>query len=470
MNLANDPNSLVRKVYYIDDVAEEATEQRSTIELPPAYDVITQDDSFVEQLAFTFVQKAPVSHDTGEERTQEQSREIVKFVISYTSKTVIDVNKQVRTFDAVKDEDTRKFLEDSVVNETLRNFQNLGLRQEEILPVVQKAVDTCVQTLTDKVIPIPRTVVQPFATVKQGFHPFTLDTRNMTWHPGDDTLIGTELKAEGKTFEYDPNFRATRSVDTPENEIVSELIKNDDIDYRATVDLLYSLIGDTKKHFLTYLTEEETNRVMRERQATIAEIIYRQMKEHFFREETSFKASEMRPFSKIYPHYGSKYDSDDIYDLRASLPVSEVPRKVFGGFKKACHTLYKFDSNPERIFAIVLEDDAKVLKWMRPAQKQFDIYYGPGGSSRYEPDFVVETAAQIFLVETKASNRIHDNDVKEKATAAQVYCQAVSEWNAEHSGKPWTYALVAHDEIRLNSSFGYLMDNRIPNEQLTLSE
>ena len=63
--------------------------------------------------------------------------------------------------------------------------------------------------------------------------------------------------------------------------------------------------------------------------------------------------------------------------------------------------LYKFDSGTERDFAIVLENDKSVLKWMRPSIKQFDIYYGPGGINRYEPDFVVETSDKIYMIETK---------------------------------------------------------------------
>lgn len=129
-------------------------------------------------------------------------------------------------------------------------------------------------------------------------------------------------------------------------------------------------------------------------------------------------------------------------------------------------TLYKFDSNTERIFAMVLENDAEVLKWMRPSPKQFNIYYGPGGYSRYEPDFVVETENEIFMVETKAQKDLKDADVLEKAKAATVYCEAASTWNADHAGKPWHYALVSHDEVRINSGFKYLMENRVPPEQL----
>ena len=84
----------------------------------------------------------------------------------------------------------------------------------------------------------------------------------------------------------------------------------------------------------------------------------------------------------------------------------------------------------------------------------------------YEPDFVVETENEIFMVETKAQKDLKDADVLEKAKAATVYCEAASTWNADHAGKPWHYALVSHDEVRINSGFKYLMENRVPPEQL----
>lgn len=246
VNLANDPNSLVRKVYYIDDVSPDTEELRETVELTPAYDSITSDASFTEQLAMSFMQETPASYSSGEAKTQEQAVEVVKFVAQFTAKSVMELSKQVKTYDAAKDEAAKQFVQQTVVNETIRQFPALGLRPEDIVPVVQTAIETYVQALTDKVIPIPQAVVQPFTEVKQGYYSFTLDTRNMNWHPGNDTLIGTELQEDGKTFEYDPNFYAREIVDTPENEIVRHLIVYDDIDYMTTADLLYSLVGDAK--------------------------------------------------------------------------------------------------------------------------------------------------------------------------------------------------------------------------------
>jgi len=340
--------------------------------------------------------------------------------------------------------------------------------------VVEEAIKTCIQALTDNVIPIPVAVVQPFTEVKRGFYEFTLDTRNLNWHPSDDTLIGTELQEGGETFEYNTDFALFPKTDTLENEIARHIIVKDNVDYETCADLIYSLIEDAKRHFLSYLDSEETEKVMRDRQRSLAEIIYTQMNEHFYKEETSYRASNMRPFTRIETGFGGKFKSDDLYNLRATIPDSEVKTKVFKGFTKACHTLYKFDNNTERKFAIVLENDKAVQRWMRPSAKQFNLYYGPGGVSRYEPDFIVETASTIYMAETKASNEVQtalrnkSGDVWEKAIAGQEYCRAVTEWNSENGGKPWEYLLISHDEVRLQSSFGYLVNNAVPPEQLKM--
>ncbi len=470
VNLANDPNSLVRRVYYIDATETPNDEQRVTIEMPTVYDEITSDESFTQQLAFAFMETVPVHGSDAKPTTQEQAVEVAKFVAGRAAQSVIELNRHVKTFDAAKDPEARALVERTVVEEAKRQFPHLDLRHEDLYEVVQKAIDTCVQALTENVIPIPQAVVQPFTEVKQGFYPFKLDTRNMSWHPSDDTMLGTELQEGGRTFEYSSAFKAREVVDSPENEIVRHIVVRDDIDYMATREILYSLVNDAKEHFLTYLTLDEAEKVMRDRQKTIADMIYGQMKEHFYQDETQFKAAEMRPFCRIETSFGGKYRSDEIYDLRANIHPGEVKNKIFNGFTKACHTLYKFDSNTERIFAIVLENDKDVCRWMRPAPRQFNIYYGPGGINKYEPDFVVETESTIYMVETKASNDMKNQDVLEKAAAGVEYCRAASEWNAKNGGKPWVYALISHDEVHLQSSFAYLMSNRATYQQMEIED
>ena len=468
IKIAKDPNSLVRKVYYIEaSSSEHSNDQRETVELPSSYEAATSDCSFTEQLSILIQDES--KKNTGEVKPEEKAKEVAKFVATYTSRSVMELSRQVKTFDAVHDDKSREFVKKTVITETLKQFPEMGLHAEDLEVAVQKAIDTCVQELTDKVIPIPQTVVQPFTEVKQGFIPFSLDTRSINWHPSDDTMIGTELKEGGKTFEVESDRHAMAKVDSPENEIVRHIIVHDNVDYGTCADLIYSLVADVKKKLLSYLTDAESEKVMRERQKMIADIIYSQMNTHFYREEVNFRATKMRPFSRIVTGFGAKFKSEDIYDLRANISAGAVKSKVFKGFKKSCHTLYKFDSGTERDFAIVLENDRTVLKWMRPAAKQFEIYYGPGGISRYEPDFVVETAEKIYMIETKASNELNSESVIQKAKAAKVYCRAVTEWNEENGGKPWEYILLSHEEIRINSSLTYLLGTRVETEQMTIS-
>ena len=468
VDLAKDPNSLVRKVFYIEEQEpSENDDQRETVELPTVYDMLTSERTFTEQLAFTLRETATLEFTA--EKSPEQTVAIASMIQHLTAKTVVEMNRQVRSINAINEPDIRQVVHSSIVNETLRQFPEMKLKKEDLEAVVTAAIETCAQALTENVIPIPQSVVQPHTEVKRGFYDFTLDTRNMHWHPSDDTLLGTELQEGGETFTMSTGTAAFAKLDTTENEMVRHIIVHDNVDYSSCSDLVYSLIADAKRHFLSYLNDEETEKVMRDRQRTIAEIIYTQMNEHFYKEEMSYRAVNMRPFSRIEPSFGGKFKSDEIYDLRAALVKSEVKTKVFSGFKKAGHTLYKFDSDTERLFAIVLENDSAVLRWLRPAPCQFNIYWGHGGINRYEPEFVVETEDTIYMCEPKASRNVEDADVKEKAIAAREYCRAASEFNAENGGKPWAYVLIPHDEIRPQFSFGYLINNSILLEQTQLT-
>ncbi|MCC8023019.1 MAG: hypothetical protein LIO46_04470 [Clostridiales bacterium] len=118
---------------------------------------------------------------------------------------------------------------------------------------------------------------------------------------------------------------------------------------------------------------------------------------------------------------------------------------MIGHYAKACHTSYKLDSQPEHIFSIVLERSNAVIKRLRPATGQFKIHWK--GTRLYEPDFVVETADHIYIVEIKAHNRTDDAEVKEKARAAQAYCDHVNTIFAGTGHKAWRYMLLLDVEI-----------------------
>lgn len=123
---------------------------------------------------------------------------------------------------------------------------------------------------------------------------------------------------------------------------------------------------------------------------------------------------------------------------------------LFAGFGKCLYRVQKFDSDSERRFAVVLENDKDVLKWFKPAKGDFQIHYASDAS--YEPDFVVETKTAKFLCEPKAATDMTDEDVQAKAKAAVEWCAHATAHEKKHGGKPWSYLLVPHDAISDNKT------------------
>ena len=121
---------------------------------------------------------------------------------------------------------------------------------------------------------------------------------------------------------------------------------------------------------------------------------------------------------------------------------------LFDTFTKCLFTVQKFDSDPERRFAVILENDPDVLKWCRPNKSDLRIYYSH--EEQYEPDFVVETTDCKYLCEPKRADQIGTDEVQAKARAATTWCQYATEHAQKYGGKPWRYMLVAHDRIQEN--------------------
>lgn len=100
---------------------------------------------------------------------------------------------------------------------------------------------------------------------------------------------------------------------------------------------------------------------------------------------------------------------------------------------------------PERRFAVLIDIDTSVEKWLKPGRAQFQIEYRSGDN--YEPDFVVETGKDVLICEVKASNELADPLVQAKAQAATKWCRAATQHAADCGRKPWSYVLIADDQI-----------------------
>ncbi len=124
---------------------------------------------------------------------------------------------------------------------------------------------------------------------------------------------------------------------------------------------------------------------------------------------------------------------------------------IFSGFERCLYRRQKFESDPERGFAVILEKKKEdVLKWFRPTKRDLHIYYS--GESAYEPDFVVETKTIKMICEIKRASEMQHKEVLDKARAAAQWCRYATEHAKKYGGKPWSYLLIPDDAISENKT------------------
>ncbi|MDB9483127.1 hypothetical protein PN476_10920, partial [Dolichospermum circinale CS-537/05] len=243
-----------------------------------------------------------------------------------------------------------------------------------------------------------------------------------------------------------------------ENYIVKNLVNFDDICYDENADLLYDLASQVISHFLTYLSEEETQKVLYYYQIEIANVVHNQMIKHFWEDDkVEYKYEISKGFTSLKE---SAYTTNTKHylDYRTSPPdKSNMSKYLFTGFSKCLYQEQKFQSEAERVLSIILERDA--IKWFKPARGQFQIYYKwDGNYLEYQPDFVAETAEIIYILEPKNRDEIDNPQVVAKKDVAVKWCQNASNYMLQHNGKPWVYVLIPHDAIAQNMTLTGLSD------------
>lgn len=326
-----------------------------------------------------------------------------------------------------------------------------NLFQNEHIEAAKKIYESFVESYVASIIEIPRLVIQASAEVKWGFHDFELDTRSLTsLQPMSKEILVRVLRENNDEIILGNGMI---KPDEPRNYIVTALMDKPQVDYDTQKALLFKLADQAIAPWANRTEEDLVSTVVGHR-PQIASVIYAQMCEHYYCEPPKYEASKALPFVSIVDHNFEKIRTDEVVIFTETVePTSDIPKKVFMGFKKSCHNLNKFDSKAEKEFAMLLERESIVQKWLRPASRQFEIWWDHN-SKRYEPDFVVETIDTIWLVEIKARNEIDDKDVQDKAKAAQRYCEGATEFTKTTGGKAWKYAIVPHDAVRANASFG----------------
>ncbi len=348
------------------------------------------------------------------------------------------------------------------VRQAVLHSPQQNLFAEELIKAAELVYDKVVEDFTKNTIPIPRITVQPTAEVRSGFRDFDLETRTLSFQPLDHKIKLQTLRTGEVEIIAADDSRVRR--DTPQNMLVTALMNIPEVDYGRDAALLHKLSGQAIAKFETYAPGEKAiQNIVVNNRAAISGFIKAQMMPHFFVENPNFEEPmlEVRNFSKIIDHFYSRSVAEKIHGYRETIePTSRIKSLIFGGFAKSAHLTYKFDSKTEKDFAIMLEDDGEALRWMRPAPNQFYIYYQQN-SRQYRPDFVVEMADRIYLVETKRADETEAANVVEKAHAAREYCRWATIYNQQNGGKPWEYVIVPHNEVQFSATVGRVLNQNL---------
>jgi type III restriction enzyme len=338
--------------------------------------------------------------------------------------------------------------------EESRTPAQLELKGLEEAPDIAAVVAKTVDLVARQTIDLPRILVLPMGEVRSGFNPFTLDLGTLRYAPVSDELWVQHLR----TGQRDVVALGRGGVEEArlEDYVVSGLIDFDDLSYDDHADLLYDLAGQTVRHFLGYLSEEDTRKVLRCYQQPIAAFIHAQMQEHWFEEAAGYEVKISKGFTELRPSAYTYAVQDPPADYRvAPADKSNMGRYLFSGFQRCLYPVQKFESDAERKLAVILEREAQ--KWFRPAKGQFQIVYRDGADHReYQPDFVAETDAAIYMLEPKMRKELDDPVVQAKKAVAERWCTNASAHALSHGGKPWRYLLIPHDVIAENMTLSGL--------------
>ncbi len=439
---ANDQNSIIMKEYFIDpddDIFKKNQEVVTAV--TPAEEEFTQREVEIEAIK-----------DESEKKVETDKLSVEKelFKSCFNSDNVINVEDLSKI-------EVKEKLKKAIKEKASQGTMFINLEEGQIDEVFEEKYKKITESIIEKTIEIPRITIQLKNDIEFDFKQFSLDVSTMAkFPPVEEEIFVRYLQEQKKTFTHSVTNDSSTGEQGWLKTIVSELLNYDEIDYDEHGDLLYQLSEEALSHFKSYLAKDsEIDNIVQYYRVKIAEFIYAQMMENFYCKTGEFENAEIKPFTRIENHNYSKFKDDKIYDSRDHVATkAELTKRVFDYYKKSCHTLYKFDSLSEKEFASSLDEDKTVLRWLRPSVKQFNIYWDHH-SRLYEPDFVVETDNDLYLIEVKASNELESPDVIEKAKAAQEYCRVATQYANENGRKPWSYLLIPHDEITSTRDMSY---------------
>lgn len=443
---ANKGNSLLKRVSFIELEERDERDLGGRVETTPT----------------STEQKIKIQIEKVKGEIDEKSKQYVTQVGKAVESAISNIAAQgVAFFGDLQNKEVKQKLRENAIaaiKESVKDSLFAEQDAAEQIAQVDEIIDIVVEDYKNNVIEIPRIVVEQ-QNVKAVFEDFDLDTANGY----NLEELRREIIRQGLTDSTDFEVFAGKSGSSKRpaiEQLIASLIDYDDVDYDEVSDLLYKLVGqavDAIRSNAPSISDDDLNERVHAFKQSLADNIYKQMKEHYRIIPGELKINKVLPFSQILPQpiVVNNWGTLDFHDP-VPAQKSAVIKFVYVGFKKSYYTKYRFDSSTELDFSFILETNNEVLKWIRPVPNQFNIYWS-SGAKKYEPDFIVETADAIYMCETKAEKDVFDSDVQAKAEAAREFCRRATEYTTSNNGKPWHYVIIPHTLVDRSYSFNYIL-------------
>lgn len=241
-------------------------------------------------------------------------------------------------------------------------------------------------------------------------------------------------------------------VDDPVNRLACMLLDSDSLS-EISVEEDAEYILDIVEQYLALIdgSDDDKKKIVRRYAKLIIDDIVDQIHANMERKEsyTYLVQKDLIVFGKTVRNI--RADGGEVNFRKGIENKSDIKKYVFTGYKKSYYSENAFDSDPERRFSVILEDDADVIRWIKPPLNQLGIFWQAG--QQYNPDFLVETQTGKYMIEVKARKDIQTEEVQTKAKEGEKWCHYAS--MVDPNNKKWEYKLIADDLIEEGNTFNY---------------
>lgn len=311
-------------------------------------------------------------------------------------------------------------------------------------PSTKAVVEKACKVMAAMSISIPKIIPVSKGSILQGYEKFALDVTDIPTNLVDDKIKKTALMTEQTTFVKD---EADAEAVNWMQVLMGKMQSFDEIDYDTNAEQIAALVQEALDYVEKKCGKDAVPNIMRNYCGTIAEIIRAQLKAHATYQDAGYDFKVTPGCVGLALSSALIGETEKIRDFNAPIAPGEkskIKSMVFTGFKKCLYDRQKFDSDPERMFATILEKSDDVVSWFKPSLSGFSIAFK---GHNYFPDFVIEAKDCKYLCEVKAADKANDPDVVEKAQMGVLWCSEASKEAAKSKTKGWKYLFIVDSSI-----------------------